>query len=335
MVSFDAYGSVADMTSDGWFDDNGIDFSATGGRFGGGAIVDSDQLDDIKLKVFSSPSTNTLVIGWSWYLERAPSNDDNIFSIVDDDSAAVIDLIFKTNGDIDVEDSGNNVVGTFTPPLATWFRIEIKVGYGGSAAIDIEVDEANVVSGTADTDSFQGTGFEALRFDSGRIGATDGYRVDDILIQDTTGTVNNDFAGDIKIAALFPNGAGSSAQFTSNGAANNWEAVNETGSPDGDTTYNRSETNGDRDLFTVEDLPDTPNSIVGVQTTLVVRKDDTGGKDFAHVIKSGTTTDVGTSVGAANSYQWNRNVYDTNPDTAAAWTESGVNGLEVGYEVAS
>lgn len=335
MVSFDTYGAVADMLDDGFYDNNDMAFSSTGGRFGGGAIVESDVIDDIKFRFLLTPTTNTIVVGWSWYLANTPTTDGTIFAIVDDDDNNVVNLVFETTGDIDVRDEGNISVGSFTVPLATWFRIEIKVGYGGSASIDIEVDSGNVLSTTIDTDDFSGTGFESLFFSSGRIDSTDGYRVDDIIVADTTGTVNNDFFGDIKMVALFPDGAGSSADFTANGATNNWEAVDETGSPDDDTTYNRSETNGDRDLFTVENLPETPTSIVGIRTTAVVRKDDAGGKDFRQVLKSGTTTDTATIETSSNTYEWYQEVYDTDPDTGSVWTESGVNGIEHGYEVAS
>jgi hypothetical protein len=52
-------------------------------------------------------------------------------------------------------------------------------------------------------------------------------------------------------------------------------------------------------------------------------------------LKSGTTTADGTTQGIATSYLPYGDLYETDPDTAMAWTPSGVNTVQVGIEVVS
>ena len=51
--------------------------------------------------------------------------------------------------------------------------------------------------------------------------------------------------------------------------------------------------------------------------------------------KSGTTTADGTTQGMATSYLPYGDLYETDPDTAMAWTSSGVDNMQVGIEVVS
>jgi hypothetical protein len=52
-------------------------------------------------------------------------------------------------------------------------------------------------------------------------------------------------------------------------------------------------------------------------------------------LRSGTTTADGTTQGIATSYLPYGDLYETDPDTAVAWTPGGVNAMQVGIEVVS
>jgi hypothetical protein len=68
---------------------------------------------------------------------------------------------------------------------------------------------------------------------------------------------------------------------------------------------------------------------------MVARKDDAEGRQVRTKLKSGTTTADGTTRGMATSYLAYGDLYETDPDTAIAWTPSGVNAMQVGIEVVS
>jgi hypothetical protein len=83
----------------------------------------------------------------------------------------------------------------------------------------------------------------------------------------------------------------------------------------------------------MEDLSHTPASIFGVQSSVYARKVDSGARELITPVRSGTTdSDSATNV-LATSYLYYTELHATDPDTAAAWTISGVNAVEVGQKV--
>src|SRR5262245_27001658 len=79
----------------------------------------------------------------------------------------------------------------------------------------------------------------------------------------------------------------------------------------------------------------TPDTVHAVQVTMVARKDDAEARQLRTKLKSGTTTADGATQGMATSYLPYGDLYETDPDTAMAWTPSGVNAMQVGIEVVS
>jgi hypothetical protein len=155
---------------------------------------------------------------------------------------------------------------------------------------------------------------------------------DDFYICDATGTVNNGYLGDVRVDAIYPSGVGASAQFTPTGSATNWENVDDA-SPDDDTSYNASETAGHIDSFTFADLTALNASILGVQANILARKDDAGTRLLRAVARVGSTNYEGADLTLTDSYIDHRTIWNQNPATASAWTESDINAAEFGYKV--
>lgn len=104
--------------------------------------------------------------------------------------------------------------------------------------------------------------------------------------------------------------------------------------PDSTATYNSSATVGAKDLYTMADLPAGVTTIHGAQANNHAWKTDAGSKNLKNAIKSGATTAYGSSIALSASMTANSDVFETDPNTSTAWTVSGVNGVEVGAEVA-
>ena len=104
--------------------------------------------------------------------------------------------------------------------------------------------------------------------------------------------------------------------------------------PNDDTDYILTSTAGARDTHTLGNLPViTSPTIRGIQHSISARKDDAGTRQIKSCLKSGATTQVhATTHTLSTSYLYYTSIWETNPDTAAAWTTSAIDGLEAGPE---
>lgn len=105
--------------------------------------------------------------------------------------------------------------------------------------------------------------------------------------------------------------------------ANNYQLVQEL-IEDGATSYVFSSTVNHVDLYGNPGLTFTPTSILGVSVRGFVAKSDAGARSGALTLKSNTTTNVGPTLALPTSFQNILMVQDTDPNTAAAWSASGL-----------
>lgn len=220
--------------------------------------------------------------------------------------------------------------------------IEMKVTIANSIAADScivrinEVEIINVdagedlqVTGNATVDDILFTGTGAVTI-----------IIDDIYIFDGnsgggTEPTNDDFVGDNKVVAHFPDGNGATNNFTGSDAdsVDNYLLVDENPTDD-DTTYVESSTIGHIDLYTVDNLAETPLDIRAIQINNVVRKDDAGTKTIRPVIRPVSTNFFGVSKSPQDGTYTNEiEILNEDPETEAAWTESGFNATQFGVEI--
>ena len=185
------------------------------------------------------------------------------------------------------------------------------------------LDTRNGASGTVDTVVF---GCE----NNDNVGG-DSY-IDDVVIWDTSGSDVVDFIGDCKVVYCKPSGAGTYAEWTPNTGAN-YAAVDDVGTIDDDTTYNGSSTVDQRDSFAMDNV--AAGSIIAVQTVLRARKDDAGGRHLKPLIRMGGADYLGADINISDGYATFTEVFHNRPSDSADWTDSDVNGLELGYKLIS
>ena len=128
---------------------------------------------------------------------------------------------------------------------------------------------------------------------------------------------------------LIPNGAGASTQFTPSSGAN-YTTVDEL--PYSATDYVQSNTSGNRDTYTFSDLSNV-GTIYGVQNNFIAKKTDAGSLSLKSAVKSGASVYYGSSAVLATNDATVSDTRSQDPNTSAAWTQSGVNALEAGFEV--
>lgn len=217
-------------------------------------------------------------------------------------------------------------------PLNNWVYVELKVLCNAvTGTYELRVNGTAVVSGSGDTKAGANDYHQAFAIWHCGSGVTPTY-YDDLYVADGSGTVNNDFLGNHKVVALVPNGAGDSSQWTPS-AGGNYACVDENPS-NGDTDYVEDGTAGHRDLFACSDVSDL-GIIRGVQVSTICRETDVNPFTLKTVVKSGSTVDAdaGQPIGSTD-YVARTRILETDPATDAAWTQSGVNGMQIGIEVA-
>jgi hypothetical protein len=159
------------------------------------------------------------------------------------------------------------------------------------------------------------------------------YYLDDIAINDTLGTINNGQIGDGRVVLLKPNAAGTNAVQLRGGTDTgaNFSQCNEL--PMSMAQYVYSATAGDRDTYNIADLPAGNWSVNSVDVIALAQNSDALAGSLGLTVKSGVTTNEGAAQALSTGASYYHQLYETDPNTSAAWTNAAVNALEVGTTV--
>jgi hypothetical protein len=256
------------------------------------------------------------------------------------DSGATRHVTVAVKGDGSIEVRRGTTSGTLLTSLGAgtvtsdaWCYVEARVTIadsGGTVKVRINGSGTNAIDFTGDTkNGGTGTNIDQVSLGSGASTAF----VDDWYVADTTGSVNNDFLGDVRVLTLAPSGNGNSSQLTGSdgNSTDNYALVDE--QPYSASDYVGSATTGHKDTYALTDLPGTVTTVHAVQEVAVVAKSDAGAASIKQVLRSGGTDYATSATSLGTSYATIANLRETDPATATAWTTSGVNSAEAGVEV--
>jgi hypothetical protein len=227
--------------------------------------------------------------------------------------------------------------------LDTWYRLELKLDTTtlASSAVEAKIDGTTFASGTIDLTA----GAARVAF-LGNNGTHDLY-LDDIAVNDSSGTTQNSWPGEGSIVHLKPDAAGDNAMGLNQGsapAATGWESVDEV-PPDDAVTYHNLDANNDILDVNLESSA-TAGITSGMPITLVqVGERHTGASasnytyntriksQASGTVISGTAvttsaTTFGTNTGAnPRVYQLTRY---TDPQAGGAWTTALLDTTQIG-----
>ncbi len=298
----------------------------TGRRSGSTALLFRSSLDWISLTL---DNQSTWIVGLAFYMFGNETSDFMRFFDIDGNTQCYVSI---TSGGIINLYRGTTLIASSTSALAagSWNFIEVKLTIADSDGVfEVRVNESVWVNFTGDTkQSSTQTTANRIMFYS----RSSDCGLDDLYICDGTGSVNNAYLGDSRIDTVRPIGAGSYSEFSRQGSSSNWDNVDDT-TIDNDSTYNYSNTVGQRDTVDCGNLPAITGSIFGVQVNMAARKDDAGGRTLRSLTRVSSTDYEGTSQNVGTDYRVYRQVIEQNPNTTAAWTESEINTAEFGYKV--
>jgi len=287
---------------------------------------------------FPIPDSATGVIGFGFYVGGATTQ--SYIAMFSETSLEQVSVEMDASNRLTVE-RGSTLLATSEKNLVfgKWYFIEIKWSIANSIAADsfiVRVNGEEWINLDATTDT-QSRATDTMNMVSLE-GAVGTCYFDDLYILDLTGPApTNDFLGDCRVVCLDPDGNGSTNEFVGSDvdSTDNYLHVDET-SPDEDTSYVESSTVGHEDLYTVDNLAVTPDTIFGVQTQAVVKKDDAGARTGKLLARVGGTTYEGAAFSPSEGAYLNvMELWELNPDDSAAWEEADVNGAEFGIKVES
>ena len=302
----------------------------TGRRSGSTALLFRISSDFVGL-TFDPQST--WIIGFGLYM--LSSETAELMRFTDSDGTIQAAVSIGNDGTIRVH-RGSYSSGTLLAtssnslPILTWNFIEVKLTIADSGGnFEVRVNESTWINFSGDTKQ-SSTLATAVRLQVW--GRSSDNAIDDLYVCDSTGSINNSFLGDVRVDTVRPNGVGNYSEFSKQGSASNWDNLDDT-TIDSDSTYNYSNTVGQRDTLDCGNLPAITGSIFGVQVNMAARKDDAGGRTLRSLTRVSSTDYEGASQNVGTDYRVYRQVIEQNPNTTAAWTESEINTAEFGYKV--
>lgn len=210
-----------------------------------------------------------------------------------------------------------------------WRHMSLKVVRGNFGSYELRENNVVIASAT-NVDTDQANSGKLNRVTITGVGGT---FFDSIVILNETGTLNNDFLGNVHIWKTVPDAAGDSTQWTPS-SGSNFSAVDEA-TPSGGTDYVEATTDGLKDLYGMTDQSNI-GSIAGLQVVAYCQ-DTASASDGIIIRMKSSTTDAagpkGAQVAPQGVYGYRWDVFETDPATSAAWANiTAVNSAQVGIE---
>lgn len=215
---------------------------------------------------------------------------------------------------------------TSDPVIVTgaWQHIEAKAVIDSSAgSIEVRVDGVPVID---ESSINTGSGTVAqVSIDQHSISTSlaKTYYVKDFAVWDGSGSFNNDFLGTGQVITMAPDGDVSFNWGASTGTTG-YNLINEA-VPDDDSSYiYADDTPPAASTFSLEDLPPDVTSVKAIMPLVRSKKTDGGDGNLQVGIVSNGTPGLGADRPITPTYTFWYDVFETDPDTGAAWLPAAV-----------
>ena len=332
--SFDHCTSAAEMVQNG-FVSAGTPVFATG-RYGRGQQIQLPTAAETLQFVLPSTATE-LYVGMSCKIAGTPSATTvELFALL---NAAVVQVsvhvdtggrLLINRGAATLLESSSAIEGILTPGISHYVELHTLVDNVGTW--EVLVNGTIVLTGAGDTQEDATGDVDTLRL----TGSTElAPSFDDLYVNDIAGAAPyNGYLNEHELMTLRPDGDGFQTDLTPVGAGTtNADRVDDTPGNDGDATYCEGNTVGALDSYTFENTPVTVDSILSVQLKSCTRAVVAG--TIRQRVRSVATDELGGIHTLTTSYAYFRYQSLTDPNTAAAWTNAGLNAAEFGMEILS
>jgi len=275
---------------------------------------------------------DTLVVGFAVkFLGSYPVNA--YFVTLYDGATMGSTLRWQSSGEVSLHLGTSNtqllLSSGAAPGLGVWFYLEMLITCADSGYAEVRINGNTVLSGTVDTKAGAHNYHDSVRFCGAGTAAM--YLMDDLYILDGSGSVNNDFLGNRRVATIRPDAAGDSTQFMPDSGSNYARVSEEVCDT---SSYVESDTSGEKDLYNYGSLPAGFTDIKGVQISTDCKETDAQTYSLKTVCKADSveSVDAGQTVGSLDLVT-RRRVLEKDPSNNG-WTGTAVNAAQFGIEVA-
>lgn len=317
-----------------------IRISTTGGRRGGGALECNGAANTAYVDK-TTANTATFIIGAAIKISAAPDSGSVALIRLLDTTTVQLSLLLNNNLTFSVvRGTGTaitNGTSTATLTIGAWNYLEFKVTISTSIAAGsckVRLNGVDIVTVATGQSTQAGSNAYANIV---RLGCTSPLTsafplYDDFYVCDSSGSANNDFLGDSRIDTIMPTSDGTYTDGTPSTGTAHYACVDEI--PPSNTDYVSMGTAGNRDSYGYADVPNlTSSTVFGVQVNAYWSKDDAGTRTAATFARSGSTNADGATVGLPTSDTYASQMFETDPNTSSAWTQSSVNAAQFGTTV--
>lgn len=307
--------------------------SASAARNGIGGLKANSTSGGVNFVGYVIPNRATVIVGFA-FLPGTTGNTNTVgmISFCDGNvSFQGIQVDFRLNSSLKIVCTTRNgtVLATSATALQTgvWAYLEFKVTVDPSAGVvQLRINgvlDANINLTSQNTRETSNSQVNMICIGQPIVGANAqlNWSFDDFYILDTTGSFNNTFLGDTTVQAITPAANGTQNNWTPSGSGPNWSFVDEN-PPNGDGDYVKDGNVGDIDRYLFPNpVPSEGSPLNAVMVWLYARKEQAGPRSVRVAVNSGgTVTDNGTDLPLGQGYQYLNGLFETDPNTGAAWT---------------
>jgi hypothetical protein len=222
------------------------------------------------------------------------------------------------------------VTGPGVVTTGLWYGIEILVTINGAASTatvwvnGFQVINATPINCQATANAFAGQVAVGDINGNGLVNML----ADDFRVWDNTGGTQNAPIGiDSRLVTKLPSGAGANTNFTPNGAAANWQCVDDN-PPDDDTSYVSGAAAGLLDSYAMPSAGFTVAPVGGVVSRSRVRKDDGAVRSIQIGVQSGGGSNASGAATVGSTYAFIDGCSPFDPNTTLVWTAAGADAAQ-------
>lgn len=255
------------------------------------------------------------------------SASEEIIRINDTTGSAKFYLRITSVGQLAAYDATPTLIttGNISLSTGTWYRLEIKVGSSAGATVEWKIDGATDVSTTATLSATNYGGITCGKSTNRNSQTIDVY-YDDLLVSDSA------YPGSGRCALLVPSANGNYQTWTIGaGTGSHYQVVDEV--PPNTSDYLTSTlVSGDAETEAIADssTKNISGTITCVKHVMEAIRDGASNGSILARLRSATTNSDAAAYTTTSSYALIGKYFDTDPATSAAWTTSGIDGIETG-----
>lgn len=285
------------------------------------------------------PHSGRWVVGFAYKRNQAPVGDEERYSL-SNNANQLCRMLEDTDGTLSLRAGNSNIIGVTNRALnaGRWYFLEVDMTVGGGSPVTMQAELR--INGHVEASGSGSCGFNAtdlLSQDatgnfhkiSGATGVGNSVDFDDLYYKNEAG-----YEGDIRNIACFPSGDGGTLQWTPNSGSTHFDRVNS--HPVDLTKWLETAVANKLDVWDFDDLSVFSGQILGINISVLARKDDEGTKSFKIVVgdtgSEAASDEFFVSDLTPEYYEFSLKL---DPGTGLAWTRAGFNAKKFGIKLIS